>query len=78
MTPKAARARITCPYCGKKNVTILIRPRGRGQTGVTATIGRHGGLHADERHAFGRALDCSGVGRELPNKDVPPMSEWER
>lgn len=77
MTPKAARAKIMCPYCLKKDVTILIRPRGRGQTGVTATIGRHGGLHADERHPHGRARDCSGVGKELPNKDIPPTSEWK-
>jgi phage FluMu protein Com len=72
---KSAKARIKCPYCNKTGVRITIKTRGRGTTGVTATIRTHDGMLADPK--TGKNLRCTGSGKQLANRLIPPMSTWE-
>lgn len=67
MARRTMHARITCPGCQKKNVMISIKVS-EGSSGVDATIGKHQGLF--------EGVDCPKSRKLLPNKDIPPMSEW--
>jgi hypothetical protein len=68
------KARVRCPFCNKSNVVITISVR-QGGSGVDTSLHTHTGLYVDE--VTGQPLRCTGVGRPIANRDLPPMSEWE-
>lgn len=72
MARRTAKARGKCPYCNKANVSMSIKVRSSG--GVDAKWGVHGGLHANPK--TGRALNCSGSGKAVANRNIPPMDTW--
>lgn len=72
--PRKMKARVQCPYCSKENVIVSISVRAGG-SGVDNALHTHTGLHVDP--ATGKPLRCTGVGRPIPNRDLPPMSQWE-
>lgn len=72
MARRTQHARGMCPFCGKLNVVMTIEVRREG--GVTAKWGTHGGMHADPK--TGKTLNCSGSGKKIENRKIPPMSAW--
>jgi len=69
------KARVRCPWCNKPDTLLLITDRAGG-SGVDNQLYTHGGLYEDPD--TGKPLDCKGSGRSIPNRDVPPMSEWRK
>lgn len=72
MSERVRKARVKCPYCNKTGVRLTIKVRKGG--GVEGTLSKHGGLYADAK--TGKALTCSGSGKKIENRHIPPMSEW--
>ena len=73
MARRTAKARVKCPYCNKANVRLSIAVRSGG--GVTGTLNVHKGMYVNPD--TGESLDCTGSGKTIPNRDIPPMSTWE-
>jgi len=73
MARRTAKARMTCPVCGKASVSVSIQVA-PGNRAVVGRLGVHGGLHLDPKTK--KAADCGGSGRRISSADLPPMSEW--
>jgi hypothetical protein len=46
----------------------------RREGGVTAKWGTHKGMYVDPKS--GKALDCTGSKKPIPNRNIPPMDRW--